>query len=154
VARAALGRWQAAVYAAEQEALVGVGRRWRRLGEAQDYADRLVESEWFAARWGHFVACAVERRGRGSRWSLARCLEAGPGGRANEGVVLLAPQDLCQRAFLHELSHLLVPPGSGHGPAFIEVHLELVRRELGFVAYADYRAALGRRLGELGEGVA
>ena len=140
-----LGPRQAALYAAEAESLGGLGVSWRRLAEARAYLDTLVESDWFAARWPHFVRCALQRRGRGSRWSTCQPLDAdGPGGRPTEGVVLVADGGLSQPVLLHELSHLLAAPGSGHGDEFAAVQLALVRREMGFFAYAAYRQALRR----------
>ena len=143
---ARLGPCQADVYAAERDALSGRGPRWRRRREAQAYADALVGSPWFAERWPHFVRCAVVRRGTGSVYSTNEALDAfGPGGRPTEGAVLLADSGLCQEVVLHELAHLLAPRDCGHGAPFIAVQLELVRREMGFFAYAEYRAALARR---------
>jgi len=46
---------------------------------------------------------------------------------------------------LHELAHLLAPPGTGHGPAFAETMLSLVHHEMGLTAFADYLHALRRR---------
>lgn len=141
-----LGPAQSDVYAAEREALDGRGTRWRRLRDAQAYVDAVVGSPWFGERWPHFVHCAVERRGSGSVYSTNDPLDVmGPEGRPLEGVVLLADRSLRQEVVLHELAHLLAPPGCGHGAPFIEVHLELVRREMGFFAWADYRSALAAR---------
>ena len=142
-----LGEAQAAVYAAEREALDGRGRSWRGTREVQAYLDHLVTSEWFSERWPHFVHCAVERRGAGSVYSTNEGLDdAGPDGRPTEGVVLLAGRPLRQEVVLHELAHLLAPPGCGHTAPFVDVQLELVRGEMGFFAWAEYRAALeGRR---------
>jgi hypothetical protein len=152
--RPRLGASQAAQYAAEEEALADRGIRWVRLGDAQAYLDRLVASEWFGECFAHFGGAEVRRRGSGSRWSLALPLDdAGPDGRPTAGLVLLAEGALCQRVLLHELAHLLAPLGSEHGEAFVGVHLELVRREMGFFAFAEYRRALTRR-GFLSEGPA
>jgi putative metallohydrolase (TIGR04338 family) len=144
--RAKLGAWQADVYAAEHEALSGRGRRWRRVREAQEYIDALVASPWFAERWPHFLRCVVERRGAGSVYSTNDVLDrCGADGAALEGAVLLADGCLCQEVLLHELAHLLAPPESGHGPGFLAVQTELVRREMGFFAFVEYREALARR---------
>jgi putative metallohydrolase (TIGR04338 family) len=143
---ARLGRRQAAVYAAEHEALGGRGRRWRRVREAQEYLDALVASPWFAERWPHFVRGAVERRGSGSVYSTNAVLDRrAVDGAPTEGAVLMADGCLCQEVVLHELAHLLAPPDSGHGPEFLAVQMELVRHEMGFYAFVDYRDALARR---------
>jgi len=140
-----LGSAQAALYAAEAESVDRCGVVWRRLADAQRAVDALVGSEWFGARWPHFVRAAVERRGDGARWSTHQALDgAGPGGRATEGVVLVAGP-LRQATVLHELAHLLLAGTAGHGPEFAETMLTLVRHEMGFVAFADYFHALRRR---------
>lgn len=141
-----LGACQADVYAAEEEALNGRGVRWSRIRAAQDYVDRMVGSPWFAELWPHFLRGAVVRRGSGSVYSTNQPLDrSGPGGRPTEGVVLLADGALRQEVLLHELAHLLAPPDCGHGAPFLHVQLELVRREMGFFAYVEYRRALERR---------
>ena len=61
------------------------------------------------------------------------------------GTVLVADGALRQPVVLHELAHLLAPPGTAHGPEFLAVQLELVRREMGFPAWAEYRRVLDRR---------
>jgi len=150
----ALGSRQAALYAAEAEAIDGLGVRWSRGADVQAYVDGLLESAWFFERWPHFLCCTVERRGSGARWSTCHALDdSGPGGSATEGVLLLA--SLTQPVVLHELAHLLVPPGAGHGPAYAETLLTLVRHEMGFPAFAALYAALRRHegFGEIREGV-
>jgi len=140
-----LGAAQEALYAAEAESVDGHGIVWPRLADAQDAVDALVGSAWFGARWPHFVRAVVERRGAGARWSTHQALDGdGPGGRPTEGVILVAGP-LRQTVVLHELAHLLLPPGAGHGPGFAETMLTLVRREMGFVAFAEYFHALRRR---------
>lgn len=144
-APAALGAHQAALYAAETETIDGLGLLWRRRHEAQAYLDRLVESAWFFERWPHFVRGTISRRGSGSVWSTCQHLDAGgPGGRATEGVILVADGALTQPVVLHELAHLLLPAHAGHSPPFAETLLTLVRHEMGFVAFADYYHALRR----------
>ncbi len=137
-----LGPQQAALYAAEAASIDGLGIVWRRLGDAQLAVDGLVGSAWFAERWPHFVRAVVERRGRGATWSTCNPLDtAGPGGRPTEGVILVAGA-LRQPTVLHELTHLLLPRGAGHGRDFAEAMLALVRHEMGFVAYVEYLYAL------------
>jgi putative metallohydrolase (TIGR04338 family) len=140
-----LGARQAALYAAEAESIEGAGVTWARLADAQRDLDRLVASEWFAERWPHFGRATVRRRGRGATWSLGLPLDhAGPRATATEGVILVAGP-LRQPVVLHELAHLLVPDGDGHGPEFAETLLTLVRAEMGFPAFAELYYALRRR---------
>jgi putative metallohydrolase (TIGR04338 family) len=140
-----LGTRQAALYAAEAESIERAGVTWARLADAQRDLDRLVASEWFAERWPHFGRATVRRRGRGATWSLGLPLDrSGPRGTATEGVILVAGP-LRQPVVLHELAHLLVPDGEGHGPQFAETLLTLVRAEMGFPAFAELFYALRRR---------
>ena len=143
---ATLAPQQADLYAAEAEALDGRGRRWARVADADAYLDELLESAWFFERWPHFVRCRIERRGSGSRWSTQHGLDRDrPDGDATEGVILIADGALNEPVVLHELAHLLLPPGVGHGPAFAETLLTLVRHQMGFFAFADCFSALRRR---------
>jgi len=140
-----LGARQAALYAAEAESIAGLGVTWARLGDAQRDLDGTVASAWFAERWPHFGRATVARRGHGAVWSLGLPLDhAGPGGLPTAGVVLVAGP-LRQPVVLHELAHLLLPDGVGHGPGFAETLLTLVRAEMGFAAFAELFYALRRR---------
>ncbi|HET6794611.1 MAG TPA: hypothetical protein VFH45_09225 [Acidimicrobiales bacterium] len=141
-----LGAAQADLYAAEADSVDRLGVVWRRLADARCHAGLLVGSDWFAERWPHFVECDVERRGSGSVWSTCLPLDdGGPEGRPTRGVVLLADGGLRQPVLLHELAHLLNRPGAGHDRAFAAIHLTLVRHDMGFLAYAEYRRALWAR---------
>ena len=143
-----LGVVQAAVYAAEEEALAGAGVVWRRIAEARHYAALLVDRDWFAARWPEFGRLHVERRSSGARYSTCAALDGtdrSPPGGPTGAVVLLAPGHLTQAVLLHELAHVLAVGDEGHGAGFLTVQLELVRHEMGVMAWADYRAALSRR---------
>jgi len=140
---ALLGRQQADLYAAETEALEGLGLAWRRLPAAQAYLDALIGSAWFFDHWPTLVRVTIERRGRGSVWSTCQHLDAhGPHNRATEGVILVAEGSLTQAVVLHELAHLLLPAGAGHGPAFARTMLRLVRHEMGFFAFSALHEAL------------
>jgi putative metallohydrolase (TIGR04338 family) len=136
---------QEALYQAEAESIDALGIRWRRIADAQRAVDTLVGSDWFGELWPHFVRATVERRGRGAAWSTCVPLDSdGPDGRPTEGVILVAGA-LRQPVVLHELAHLLLPRDVGHGPAFAETMLTIVRHEMGFVAFAEYLYALRRR---------
>lgn len=137
---------QADLYAAEHATIDALGIRWDRLRDAQADLNRLLESDWFVERWPHFVRCTLERRGRGASWSCNQPLDAaGPDGSPTEGVILVADRRPRQPVILHELAHLLSPPGTAHGLAFARTQLDLVRHEMGFFAYADYFNELRRR---------
>ena len=143
-----LGELQRELYAAEAESIDRLGISWRRVADAQAYVEGLVRSQWFGSRWPHFVRATVERRGHGSAWSASVPLDAAaPGGRPTEGVILVADGGLRQPTILHELAHLLAPPDAGHGVAFAEVLLTLVRQEMGFFAFAECFHALRRHAG-------
>lgn len=139
-----LGAAQAAVYAAEEATVGRCGRTWSTVRGAQSYLHGLLASSWFFEHWPALVRVTIERRGSGATWSTCHALDAdGPGGVPSEGVLLLAGPAFAQATVLHELAHLLAPPGAGHGPAFTEILLELVRHEMGFFAFAELRDALG-----------
>ena len=129
---------QLLIYASEEAALSGVGRRFRHLGEVRVYVAELIASDWWADRWPHIEAIPVGRS-RSSR----------VGGYAVEGGGEIRLASLREPVVLHEIAHV-VTPGAGHGPAFVAAFLDLVRERLGFHSYGALLAEL--RLRELVEG--
>lgn len=129
---------QLRIYAAEEVALGGTGRRFRHLGEVRAYVEELISSDWWADRWPQIEAIPVGRS-RSSR----------VGGYALEGSGEIRLASLREPVVLHEIAHV-VTPGAGHGPAFVAAFLDLVRERLGFHSYGALLAELRRR--ELVEG--
>ena len=129
---------QLSVYACEDAALAGAGRVFRDLREVRAYLEELIGSDWWADRWPHVEAIPVGRT-RSERFS----------GYAVEGTAEIRLGSLREPVVLHEVAHV-VTPGAGHGPAFVEALLALVRERLGFHAYGALRAELRQRdvLGE------
>ena len=126
---------QRRVYAAEDAALEGAGRRFTDLGEVRAYVTELIDSQWWGDRWPHVEAIPVAET-RSGRF----------GGYAVEGTgeIRLARGSLREPVLLHEIAHV-VTPGAGHGPAFVGALLALVRERLGFHAYGAFLAELRRR---------
>ena len=130
---------QLVVYVGEEAALAGAGRVFRDLREVRAYVDELISSDWWADRWPHIEAIPVGRT-RSSRF----------GGYAVEGSGEVRIGNLSEPVVLHEVAHV-VTPGDGHGPAFVEAFLALVRERLGFHAYGALFAELRHR-NVVGEG--
>ena len=124
---------QQSVYAGEEAALAGAGRVFRDLREVRAYVDDLIGSDWWADRWPHIEAIPVART-RSGRFS----------GYAMEGSGEIRVGSLTEPVVLHEVAHV-VTPGAGHGPAFVEALLALVRERLGFPAYGALLAELRSR---------
>ena len=124
---------QLSVYAGEEAALAGAGRAFRDLREVRVYLDDLIGSDWWADRWPHVEAIPVART-RSGRFS----------GYAVDGTGEIRVGSLREPVVLHEVAHVLTP-GSGHGPAFVDALLALVRERLGFHAYGALLAELRRR---------
>ena len=126
---------QAAVYASEDAALAGAGRRFADLGQVRAYVAEMVDSDWWGDRWPEVEAIPVAET-RSGRF----------GGYAVEGTgeVRLARGSLREPVLLHEIAHV-VTPGAGHGPAFVGALVALVRERLGFHAYGAFLAELRRR---------
>ncbi|HKY76705.1 MAG TPA: hypothetical protein VJS45_11215 [Acidimicrobiia bacterium] len=129
---------QLSVYAGEEAALAATGKEFRDLGQVRAYLDDLITSDWWADRWPHVEAIPVARS-RSGRFS----------GYAVEGTDEIRVASLREPVVLHEVAHV-VTPGSGHGPAFVDALLALVRERLGFHAYGALLAELRQRavLGE------
>jgi putative metallohydrolase (TIGR04338 family) len=121
------------VYAGEEAALTGAGRVFRDLREVRTYLDDLIGTDWWADRWPHVEAIPVART-RSGRFS----------GYAVDGTGEIRVGSLRETVVLHEVAHV-VTPGSGHGPAFVNALLALVRERLGFHAYGALLAELRHR---------
>lgn len=124
---------QFSVYAGEEAALARAGRAFRDLREVRTYLDDLIGSDWWADRWPHVEAIQVART-RSGRFS----------GYAVEGTGEIRVGTLREPVVLHEVAHV-VTPGRGHGPAFVDALLALVRERLGFHAYGALLAELRHR---------
>jgi putative metallohydrolase (TIGR04338 family) len=124
---------QLGVYASEEAALAGAGKEFRNLREVRAYVDDLTASDWWADRWPHIEAIPVSRT-RSGRFS----------GYAVEGSGEIRLGSLREPVVLHEVAHV-VTPGTGHGPAFVDALLALVRERLGFPAYGALLAELRQR---------
>jgi putative metallohydrolase (TIGR04338 family) len=124
---------QLGVYAAEEAALAGTGRVFRDLGDVRAYLDDLIAGDWWADHWPHVEAIPVART-RSGRFD----------GYAVEGAGEIHIGALREPVVLHEVAHV-VTPGGGHGPAFVDALLALVRERLGFPAYGALLAELRSR---------
>lgn len=124
---------QSRVYESEEAALADAGRRFRDLREVRAYVAELVDSDWWAQRWPEVDAIPVARS-RSGRMS----------GYAVEGTGEIRLASLREPVLLHEIAHV-VTPGAGHGPAFVDALLALVRERLGFHWYGALLAELRRR---------
>ena len=114
---------------------------FRDLGEVRAYLDDLVGSDWWADRWPHVEAIPVART-RSRRFSGYAVEGTGEIRlRTERQVELPGIGSLREPVVLHEVAHV-VTPGDGHGPAFVDALLALVRERLGFHAF-------GALLGEL-----
>jgi putative metallohydrolase (TIGR04338 family) len=124
---------QLGVYASEEVALAGAGKEFRNLREVGAYVDDLIASDWWADRWPHIevIPVAGTRSGRFS-------------GYAVEGSGEIRLGCLREAVVLHEVAHV-VTPGAGHGPAFVDALLALVRERLGFHAYGALLTELRHR---------
>jgi putative metallohydrolase (TIGR04338 family) len=135
---------QLSLYAGEEAALGAAGRRFRDLREVRAYLDQLIASDWWADRWPHIEAIPVART-RSGRFSGYAVEESGEIRlRTERQVNLPSVGSVREAVVLHEVAHV-VTPGAGHGPAFVEALLALVRERLGFHAYGALLAELRRR---------
>jgi putative metallohydrolase (TIGR04338 family) len=124
---------QIRIYESEDAALGEAGRVFRHLGEVRVYVAELLDGDWWAERWPHIDAIPVERS-RSGRMS----------GYAVDGTAEIRLASLREPVVLHEIAHV-VTPGDGHGPAFVEALLALVRQRLGFHSYGALLAELRHR---------
>jgi putative metallohydrolase (TIGR04338 family) len=124
---------QIRVYESEEAALGQAGRIFRHLGEVRAYVAELVASDWWAERWPEVGSIPVGRS-RSTRMT----------GYAVDGTGEIRLASLREPVVLHEIAHV-VTPGAGHGPAFVNALLALVRERLGFHSYGALLAELRHR---------
>ena len=124
---------QIRVYESEEAALGRAGREFRHLGEVRAYVAELLDSDWWAERWPEIDAIPVGRS-RSGRIS----------GYAVDGTREIRLASLREPVLLHEIAHV-VTPGAGHGPAFANALLALVRERLGFHSYGALLAEFRHR---------
>ena len=96
------------------------------------YVEDLIASDWWADRWPQVEKITVGRS-RSGRFA----------GYAVDGNAEIRLAELSEAVLLHEIAHV-VTPGAGHGEAFIEAFLALVRERLGFHSYGALLAELRR----------
>jgi putative metallohydrolase (TIGR04338 family) len=130
------------VYESEEAALSDAGRTFRHLGEVRTYLSELVASDWWADRWPQIEAIPVGRSRSGQM-----------SGYAVDGTTEIRLASLREPVVLHEIAHV-VTPGAGHGPAFVDALLALVRERLGFHSYGALLAEFRHRdvVGEVRRG--
>jgi putative metallohydrolase (TIGR04338 family) len=135
---------QLGVYASEEAALAGAGKEFKNLREVRAYVGDLIASDWWADRWPYIEAIPVSRT-RSGRFS-GYVVEGSGEIRLRTGRQVKLPSlgSLTERVVLHEVAHV-VTPGAGHGPAFVDALLALVRDRLGFHAYGALLAELRQR---------
>lgn len=124
---------QIRIYESENAALGEAGRLFHHLGEVRAYVAELVDSDWWAGRWPEIDAIPVGRS-RSERMT----------GYAVDGTAEIRLAALREPVVLHEIAHV-VTPGAGHGPAFVDALLALVRERLGFHSYGALLAELRHR---------
>ena len=124
---------QIRIYESEEAALAQAGREFRHLGEVRAYIAELLDSDWWAERWPEVDSIPVGRS-RSGRMS----------GYAVDGAAEIRLASLREPVVLHEIAHV-VTPGAGHGPAFVDALLALVRERLGFHSYGALLAEFRRR---------
>jgi putative metallohydrolase (TIGR04338 family) len=127
------------VYAAEADAAdLFAPRRFTRFAQVVDFAESVVESEFWDENWPHAPThLIVERRSRNATASLA--------GRQGDTAVVWLIDSLHWdvMSVLHELAH--VATDSDHDHRFRAALLGLVRRFVGIEAFAALNAAYKRR---------
>lgn len=124
------------VYAAEDAVIDEVGPRWRRWRDVEGYLDSILADHWLHEAFENApLEITLERRSHSATASLAD---------AERCVIWILDGSWNALTLLHELAHVVAPPDSGHGTAFVAAELELVRRFCGFEPYIALRASLDR----------
>lgn len=139
-----------AVYDAEDAALPGGGRRFRRFAEVESFVHLAMTEPWWEE---HFpdapVSAELHRRSRSATFSAAHVTDDGW-----DAVIWIRDGSWDAVTVVHELAHVAAGswrrPGRwqaepGHGPRFVDALCRLWRRHLGVHAYGALRSALVER---------
>ena len=142
--------FQLRVYAAEDVALAGGGRRFRRFAEIEDFVHHAMTEPWWEEQFPEApVSAQLHRRSRGATFSAAHVTDDGW-----DAVIWIRDGSWDAVTVIHELAH--VAAGSwrsprrwtaepAHGPRFVDALCQLWRRHLGVHAYGALRSALADR---------
>lgn len=129
------------VYAAEEEAAPGGGRRFTRFAHVEAIIDEIVTSGWWDDTFPHApIEVVVMRRSRGATFSAATVDR-----EADAAAVWIRDGSWDMVTILHELAHVAVSggdPSGPHGQEFVTALCELWRRFMGFHAYGALGSAL------------
>lgn len=115
------------------------------VSDPQQYIDDVLDEQWFANRWYGVHELEI------TYWPAATDAYAGA---QWWNLRIKVPPAMCSDfTLLHELAHFCAPPKTwgrawggtdliNHGPDFVQVELELVRRHMGYESYNCLRHAL------------
>lgn len=124
---------QEALYRAQNESLYSWGRSFTSIEDVANYLANLINTEWFFNQFGVCPDIKVVEWKSHNRW--AGCVIK------DKFTLVLKPGIIQESVVLHELAHLLCDD-NGHGECFARTQLILVRQQMGFPAYAEYRHEL------------
>lgn len=111
------------------ESTVTDGERFLSLAALRKYHEKFTGSAWFRRRFGNLDVTLEMNRSTRKSYALVKSIK-------------FSHNHLCQRIYLHELAHILVPAAhAAHGRLFARIYLELVRHEMGEGAYQDLKQA-------------
>lgn len=139
-----------AVYAAEDDALPGGGRRFTRFADLEAFIHAAMRDEWWEREFPEApVSADVHRRSRSATFSAAHVTDDGW-----DAIIWIRDGSWDAVTVVHELAHVAAgswrQPGrwtleAGHGDRFVGALCRLWRRHLGLHAYGALRVALLER---------
>lgn len=124
---------QEAVYSAQAKVFPHWGRTFANVYDVANYLTNLIDTDWFFQIFGLVPDIQVREWKDRNLWAGAAIKE--------KFTLILKPGTIYESVVLHELAHLLCDD-KGHGQCFVDTQLKLVRQQMGFHAYAEYRNAL------------
>ncbi len=124
---------QEAVYDSQSKVFPFWGQTFYSIHEIASYLTKLMDTEWFFAQFGPTPQVALKEWKDRNRW--AGCADA------KTFTIYLKKGNQAESTILHELAHLLCGSGD-HGQCFVDTQLILIRQQMGFHAYSEYRNAL------------
>lgn len=124
---------QEALYQAQAKVFPFHGQTFHSIYEIANYLTNLMETEWFFTTFGFCPDLQIKEWKDRNRWAGAADI------KTFTLFFKVGPQ--AESVVLHEIAHLLCDD-KGHGQCFATAQLKLVRQQMGFHCYAEYRNAL------------
>lgn len=124
---------QEAVYTAQAEVFPFWGRVFQDIHEVEKYLSDIMNTTWYFETFGPQPSVKIKEWKDNNHWAGAADVK--------NFIIYLKKGRQYESTILHELSHILCG-SDDHGQCFVDTQLALVRHQMGFHCFAEYKHAL------------